>query len=82
MSGVYQQHNADTTLLHEALHSFQRHLVGYAIGLTLLMVLLMYMTWRHLHSEQARREVERRYREALQQAHDALGAGWRSAPRS
>jgi signal transduction histidine kinase len=72
MSGVYQQHNADTTLLHEALHSFQRHLVGYAIGLTLLMVLLMYITWRHLHSEQARREAERRYREALQQAHDAL----------
>src|SRR5262249_46856610 len=63
---------ADTTLLHQALHRFQRHLIGYAIGLTLLMVLLMSMTWRHLHSEQARREVERRYREALQQAHDAL----------
>jgi signal transduction histidine kinase len=59
-------------LLHQALHSFQRHLVGYAIGLTLLMVLLMFMTWRHLHSEQTRREAERRYREALQQAHDAL----------
>jgi signal transduction histidine kinase len=72
MSGVYQQHNVDTTLLNEALHSFQQHLVGYAIGLTLLMVLLMYMTWRHLHSEQARRTAERRYREALQQAHDAL----------
>ena len=72
MSGVHQQHDADTTLLNQALHSFQRHLVGYAIGLTFLMVLLMYMTWRHLHSEQARREVERRYREALQQAHDVL----------
>jgi len=72
MSSVHQQHNANTTLLHQALHSFQRHLIGYAIGLTLLMVLLMYMTWRHLHSEQERREVERRYREALQQAHDVL----------
>jgi signal transduction histidine kinase len=72
MSGIYQQHNADTTLLHEALHSFQRHLVGYAIGLTLLMALLTYMTWRHLRSEQAHREMERRYREALQQDHDAL----------
>ena len=72
MSGVHQQHDADTTLLNQALYSFQRHLVGYAIGLTLLMILLMSMTWRHLHSEQARREVERRYREALQQAHDAL----------
>ena len=72
MSGVHQQHDADTTLLNEALHSFQLHLVGYAIGLTLLMVLLTYMTWRHLRSEQAHREVERRYREALQQAHDAL----------
>ena len=72
MSGVHQQHDADTTLLNQALYSFQRHLVGYAIGLTLLMVLLMSMTWRHLHSEQARREVERCYREALQQAHDAL----------
>jgi signal transduction histidine kinase len=72
MSNVYQQHNADTTLLNQALHSFQRALVGCAIGLTLLMVLLMYMTWRHLHSEQARREAERRYRESLQQAHDAL----------
>src|SRR5215510_6703352 len=72
MSGVHQQYNADITLLNQALHSFQRHLVGYAIGLTLLMLLLVYMTWRHLHSEQARREVERRYHEALQQAHDAL----------
>jgi signal transduction histidine kinase len=72
MSGVHQQHDADTTLLNEALHSFQRHLVGYAIGLTLLMLLLVYRTWRHLHSEQARREAERRYREALQQARDAL----------
>src|SRR5262249_20417681 len=72
MSGVHQQYNEDITLLNQALHSFQRHLVGYAIGLTLLMVLLMSMTWRHLHSEQGRREVERRYREALQQAHDAL----------
>jgi signal transduction histidine kinase len=72
MSGVHQQHGANTTLLNQALQSFQRHLVGYAIGLTLLMVLLMYMTWRHLHSEQARREVEHRYREVLQQARDAL----------
>ncbi len=72
MSGVYQQHGANTTLLSQALHSFQRHLIGYAIGLTLLMLLLMYMTWRHLHSEQARREVEQRYREVLQQARDAL----------
>jgi hypothetical protein len=64
MSGVYQQHNADTTLLHEALHSFQQNLVGYAIGLTLLMALLTYMTWGHLRSEQAHREMERRYREA------------------
>jgi len=72
MSGVHQQHDADITLLNQALYSFRRDLVGYAIGLTLLMVLLMYMTWRHLHSEQARREVERRYREALQHAHDAL----------
>jgi signal transduction histidine kinase len=72
MSGVHQQQEADTTLLNESLHSFQRHLVGYAIGLTLLMVLLTYMTWRHLRSEQAHRAVERRYREALQQAHDAL----------
>ena len=72
MSSVHQQHTADTTRLNQALHSFQQHLVGYAIGLTLLMVLLMSMTWRHLHSEQARREVERCYREALQQAHDAL----------
>ena len=72
MSGVHQQHDADTTLLNQALHSFQRHMVGYAIGLTLLMLLLMYMTWRHLHSEQERREVERGYREALQQARDAL----------
>jgi signal transduction histidine kinase len=72
MSGVYQQHGVNTTLLSQALHSFQRHLIGYAIGLTLLMLLLMYMTWRHLHSEQARREVEHRYREVLQQARDAL----------
>jgi len=72
MSGVHQQHDADITLLNQALYSFQRHLVGYAIGLTLLMILLMYMTWRHLRSEQARREVERRYHEALQQADDAL----------
>ena len=72
MSSVHQQHDADTTLLNQALHSFQRHLIGYAIALTLLMILLMYMTWRHLHSEQKRREVERRYREALQQAHDVL----------
>jgi len=72
MGSVHQQHDANTTLLNQALHSFQRHLIGYAIGLTLLMVLLMYMTWRHLHSEQERREVERRYREVLQQAHDVL----------
>jgi signal transduction histidine kinase len=72
MSGVYQQHGVHTTLLSQALHSFQRHLIGYAIGLTLLMLLLMYMTWRHLHSERARREVEHRYREVLQQARDAL----------
>ena len=72
MSSIHQQYNADITLLNQALHSFQRHLIGYAIGLTLLMLLLVYMTWRHLHSEQARRGVERRYREALQQAHDAL----------
>jgi len=72
MSAVHQQYNADISLLNEALHSFQRHLVGYAVGLMFLMLLLMYMTWRHLHSEQARREVERRYHEALQQAHDAL----------
>ena len=72
MSGVHQQHDADTTLLHEALRSFRWHLVGYAVGLTLLMVLLTYMTERRLHSEQARREAERRVREVLQQAHDAL----------
>jgi signal transduction histidine kinase len=72
MSSVYQQHGANTTLLHQALQSFQWHLIGYAIGLTLLMVLLVYMTWRHLHSAQARREAERRYREVLQQARDAL----------
>ena len=72
MSGVHQQHDADTTLLHEALHNFRRHLVGYAIGLAVLIALLTYMTWRHLHSEQARRESERRFREMLQQAHDAL----------
>jgi signal transduction histidine kinase len=63
---------ADITLLHEALCSFQRHLVGYAMSLTLVMVLLMYRTGRHLHAEQARRAVEQRYREGLQQAHDAL----------
>ena len=57
MSGVHQQHDANTTLLNQALHSFQQHLVGYAIGLTLLMVLLMSVTWRHLHSEQARHVV-------------------------
>lgn len=72
MSGVHQQHDAETTLLHAALRSFRLHLVGYAVGLTLLIALLTYMTWRHLRSEQARRESERGFREMLQQAHDAL----------
>ena len=62
----------DVSQSYEALHSFRLYLVGYAVGLTLLMVLLTYMTGRHLHSEQARREAERRIREVLQQPHDAL----------
>src|SRR5262249_28081121 len=58
--------------LHEALRSFRLHLVGYAVGLALLIALLTYMTWRHLRSEQTRRTSEQRFREMLQQAHEAL----------
>jgi len=75
LGGLYllvREHAAVNRAVAHGHASLLPHLSGYAVVLVLLMVLLTYMTWRHLRSEQARRESERRLREMIQQANDAL----------
>jgi PAS domain S-box-containing protein len=59
---VHQDLMGHVTLLKEAFAGFRRHVVQYAVGLAVLIALLMYMTWRHMRSEQALQESEHRGR--------------------
>jgi PAS domain S-box-containing protein len=66
---VHQDLMGHVTLLKEAFAGFRRHVVQYAVGLAVLIALLMYMTWRHMRSEQALQESEHRFREVLENVH-------------
>lgn len=69
MLQIQQDRIERSTRLGETLVSFRHNVVQYAIGLTVLIAMLMYMTWRQMRSEQALRASEQRFREVLENVH-------------